>query len=95
MGVVSYTGRKVEDRILECSCPHHQEHPICEVDVDFCGSLERSAMAKVKKKASCLVCKKEMDVPVVCSGCKCTVYCSADCQKFHWKDHKVCRMCCH
>jgi MYND finger len=39
-------------------------------------------------KNICNFCSKKMDRPLVCGRCRCRRYCSTECQKKEWKEHK-------
>lgn len=45
-----------------------------------------------KHRAACAACQKrepfDGDEFSSCAGCQVSVYCSRECQKAHWKDHK-------
>ena len=44
-------------------------------------------------KQPCSRCD-EMGAKLLCTKCKCAIYCNKECQKLHWKEHKqVCRKC--
>ena len=52
--------------------------------------LHRAARTKVAKVTGCIYCQKPFprSQMCVCSGCMITEYCSKECQRADWKDHK-------
>jgi len=51
---------------------------------DICDSIE-----KIFKKKVCVKCFIETEDMLICSICKITTYCSAECQRKDWKNHKT------
>jgi hypothetical protein len=51
-------------------------------------NTEIPLMPNTRKKQSCKVCNKEQTVNLACKQCKSVVYCSKNCQKSHWRQHK-------
>lgn len=55
-------------------------------------TLEEDKLVKDKlfSRKVCTTCKTILKKPRVCSKCMFTCYCSVDCQKRHWIEHKNC-----
>ena len=41
------------------------------------------------RHTSCQWCKKTLSKPKICTRCRAFSYCSAECQKLHWPEHKI------
>jgi len=64
---------------------------------DFKAKGYQCTQGKVEKLEACAMCHKKrdtaVDMPLMkCTGCRNAFYCSRECQRLHWKDHKpICR----
>jgi MYND finger len=51
------------------------------------GTKERVATTTLKSVCSAAGCQN--DGKLLCSRCRCSIYCTKDCQKRHWRTHKA------
>ena len=52
-------------------------------------NLDEIAGKMMSEKESCTSCKKTPQNPKRCSRCRAVVYCSVECQRSHWSQHKI------
>lgn len=66
-----------------CMYIHYiQRMAFYEIPEDFTGTLD-------PKQPVCFVCMKNVVKIKPCSGCRKAFYCSAECQKNDWSEHKL------
>ena len=72
--------------ILNCMILYHLKD--AETDVVYLPNVKKTEFERQAKSylKRCKVCSKEGTKR--CGKCGCAYYCSADCQKSHWKEHK-------
>ena len=56
---------------------------------NFVLNLDEIAGKMRNEKESCFSCKKTPQNPKRCSRCRAVVYCSVECQRSHWSQHKI------
>ena len=57
--------------------------------VDFVNPTMASNTDPVEKQKCCAGCQQNTQKPKRCSRCRVVVYCSIECQRKHWPQHKI------
>lgn len=85
------TLKSVVINLSTCSSPLCRHKLRCKVKAE---AKKRGIWVRQLFKKRCDNCKKVSEKVQVCSVCRLVKYCDRECQKAHWKTHKVdCKVC--